>query len=129
MTLRFFLNLWWLQWACARALDDLRADRERRKQAIFYACLQRDADARVLRLVAPLLRVGLVTQRYDGSIRWPLSFAPAWMWRHPLCAVRQGGWFYVFRNLPGVIKWREGRMLPIRWGFGVMGLIEFGDRG
>lgn len=77
-----------------------------------------------------LLWIGLVTRRPNGSIRWPLSFAPLWMWRHPIQMAKIGGWFYVFRNLPGVIKWREGRLLPIRWGFGIMGgLIEFGDRG
>lgn len=36
--------------------------------------------------------------------------------------------FYCFKNLPGVIKWERGRLLPRRWGFGVCG-IEFGDRG
>ena len=77
-----------------------------------------------------LLRIGLVTRRRDnGKIRWPLSFAPAWMWRSPLLAARAFGWFYVFRNVPGVIKWLPGRLLPRRWGFGIMGLIEFGDRG
>lgn len=80
-------------------------------------------------MITLLLRIGLVTRRHDGSIRWPLSFAPLWMWKHPISTARCAGLFYVFRNLPGVIKWREGRLLPIRWGFGIAGLIEFGDRG
>lgn len=129
MKLRTLTGHFWLYWALSRALVWLQGEPERRKQEVFYACLQRDADNRVLHLVAPLLRIGLVTLRYDGSIRWPLSFAPAWLWRHPLRAARLGGWFYLFRNAPGVIKWRKGRMLPIRWGVGLMGLIEFGDRG
>ncbi len=76
-----------------------------------------------------LLRIGLVTRRHNGTIRWPLSFAPIWCWRHPIRYARFSGWFGVFRNLPGIIKWREGRLLPVRWGFHIMGLIEFGDRG
>lgn len=81
-------------------------------------------------LISLLLRIGLVTHnRQTGRILWPLSFSPLWMWRHPITTANLCGWFYVFRNLPGVIKWREGRILPIRWGFGIMGLIEFGDRG
>ncbi len=80
-----------------------------------------------------LLRIGLVTRRYDGTIRWPLHFAPWWQWKmlftHPINLWKLSNGFYLFRNLPGVIKWREGRLLPRRWGFGVMGLIEFGDRG
>lgn len=34
----------------------------------------------------------------------------------------------LFRNKPGVIKWRKGKLLPRRWGFYVLGL-EVGDRG
>lgn len=37
--------------------------------------------------------------------------------------------FYIFRNVPGVIKWIPGKLLPRRWGFGIFGLIEFGSRG
>lgn len=80
-------------------------------------------------MIALLLRIGLVARRHDGSIRWPAHVAPAWMWRHPLVCLRMNGAFYVFRNLPGVIKWTPGRLLPRRWGFGIAGLIEFGDRG
>jgi len=36
--------------------------------------------------------------------------------------------FGVFRNLPGVVKWENGRMLPRRWGVQIFGL-EIGDRG
>lgn len=72
-----------------------------------------------------LLRIGLVRRRPDGSIRWPIHVAPrhAWVgiWRAwPL--------FGVFRNLPEVIKWEPGRMLPRRWGFRVW-ILEVGDRG
>lgn len=84
----------------------------------------------ITRMIGLLLRIGLVTRRHDGSIRWPLHIRPLWMWRHPIVTLRcSSGLFYVFRNLPGVIKWREGRLLPVRWGFGIAGLIEFGDRG
>lgn len=80
-------------------------------------------------LLKLLLWIGLVTRRYDGSIRYPLSIAPLDDWKHPIRQAGFWGWFYIFRNLPGVIKWRKGRLLPVRWGFGLMGLIEFGDRG
>ena len=80
-----------------------------------------------------LLWVGLIRREDDGSIRWPIHIAPrhCWVsaWEHPKLIGRWTGWFYVFRNLPGVIKWEEGRLLPRRWGFGILGLIEFGDRG
>ena len=95
-----------------------------------------------------LLRVGLVSWGRRNSacrfnyatgeleylhpiqISWPLHLAPLWMWKSPWVCIQVGGWFYVFRNLPGVLKWREGRLLPIRWGFGILGgLVEFGDRG
>lgn len=79
-----------------------------------------------------LLRIGLVARRTDGSIRWPVHVAPWWLWR---ATIRHPGlhrlhkFFYVFRNRPGFIKWIDGRLLPRRWGFGILGLIEFGDRG
>lgn len=80
-----------------------------------------------------LLRIGLVTRRYDGTIRWPFHIGPWWMWkmlfRHPIRLWRMTEGIYLFRNVPGVIKWREGRLLPVRWGVGILGLIEFGDRG
>lgn len=66
---------------------------------------------------------------YPEQIIFPFHIAPLWIWKHPIVSVKMSGWFYIFRNLKGVIKYREGRLLPIRWGFGIMGLIEFGDRG
>lgn len=76
-----------------------------------------------------LLWVGLVAKRPDESIAWPFHAPPAHVfWLH----LKHGGSvfprFYVFRNLPGVIKWVPGRLLPRRWGFGICG-FEFGDRG
>ncbi len=80
-----------------------------------------------------LLRIGLVTRRHDGTIRWPVHVSPWHCWRdtfyYPDLMWKFWGVVYVFRNRPGVIKWREGRLLPVRWGFGIAGLIEFGDRG
>lgn len=81
------------------------------------------------KLLKRLARIGLIRIRDDGSIRWPLHFAPSWMWKSPLASLRFSGLFYLFRNRPGIIKWEEGRLLPRRWGFGIAGLIEFGDRG
>lgn len=72
-----------------------------------------------------LMWVGFIRRRDDGTIVWPFHVPPAHMrehyWRH-------GPRFYIFRNLPGVIKWVPGRLLPRRWGFGICG-FEFGDRG
>lgn len=81
-----------------------------------------------------LIWLGLVRRRENGSIRWPIHFAPAWIWkafvRHPINMTKAGGGaIYVFRNRPEVIKWTPGRLLPRRWGVGFFGLIEFGDRG
>lgn len=80
-----------------------------------------------------LLWLGLVARHHTtGKICWPLHFAPWHMWKAVIRSRglrRMHGWFYVFRNVPGVIKWQEGRLLPRRWGFGILGLIEFGDRG
>lgn len=58
-------------------------------------------------------------------IRWPFSTSPWHVVRYYLAV---GPRVYVFRNLPGVIKWEPGRLLPHRWGFGICG-FEFGDRG
>lgn len=84
-------------------------------------------------IIKLLIRIGLVRRKDNGSILWPVHFAPFWIWkgfmRHPINMTRCNGAFYVFRNLPGVIKWIPGRLLPRRWGFGLFGLIEFGDRG
>lgn len=78
---------------------------------------------------ALLVRIGLVRREIDGRIVYPFHVAPHWRWQHPILSAQVSGWFYVFHNLPGVVKWEKGRMLPRRWGFGIMGLIEFGDRG
>lgn len=80
-----------------------------------------------------LLRVGLITKDRDGEIHYPIHVAPLWLWkwfmRHPINMTCCNGAFYLFRNVPGVIKWLPGRLLPRRWGFGLFGLVEFGDRG
>lgn len=82
----------------------------------------------------PLIRflawVGFVHVNSSGKVYWPFAW-PSWshFWfylRHADGKMFKR--FYVFRNLPHVIKWREGRLLPRRWGFGFCG-IEFGDRG
>lgn len=101
-----------------------------------------------------LVQIGLVRRDYDkhgNPIRWPIHVEPWWIWKvHVRCMLR-GEWFCgrdkisgkprrgfpwgssisafgVFRNLPGVIKWEKGRLLPRRWGFHILGL-EIGDRG
>lgn len=92
-------------------------------------------------LIRLLVWIGLVKIRHDGTVRWPFSFPPSWVWKemwsdllqgtNPLLTLRalSGYWLpYRFRNLPGVIKWVPGRLLPRRWGFGWLG-FEFGDRG
>ena len=76
-----------------------------------------------------LIWVGLTRRKYDGSLHRPIKISPLWMWKTPIIALRLSGPIYVFRNRPGAIKWKKGRLLPIRWGFGIAGLIEFGDRG
>lgn len=78
--------------------------------------------ARVINL---LLYIGLVTRRPDGTVRGPLHIPP---YEHFWHYVKFGPRVYVFRNLPGVIKWLPGRLLPRRWGIGICG-FEFGDRG
>lgn len=50
-------------------------------------------------------------------------------WRSFKATVRLNRKVYIFRNLPHVIKWIPGRIMPRRWGIGFCGLIEFGDRG
>lgn len=80
-----------------------------------------------------LLWVGLIARKHDGSIAWPFYIAPLHCWvtfvKHPVGMTKFYGVVYLFRNVPGVIKRKEGRLLPRRWGFGILGLIEFGDRG
>lgn len=72
-----------------------------------------------------LLRIGFVAIRRNGSIAWPFHAPPYWLFKVMLKADRKP---YLFRNLPGVIKWVPGRILPRRWGIGWLG-FEFGDRG
>lgn len=99
----------------------------------FYYHTNGVADGRAWTPLDLLLWIGLVTMRDDGTIRWPLKIASAWQWkraiRYPIQWASYEDFFYVFHNLPGVIKWLPGRLLPRRWGFGILGLIEFGDRG
>lgn len=68
----------------------------------------------------------------DGKVRWPFTAPPKHILndhRTWLGWCRFHGWKpYRFRNLPHVIKWQPGRLLPRRWGFGWCG-FEFGDRG
>lgn len=68
---------------------------------------------------------GQIVYRYPVQIIWPFHMSPWWIIRHH---VRFGPRVYVFRNVPGIIKWEPGRVLPRRWGIGVCG-FEFGDRG
>lgn len=83
----------------------------------------------ILRL---LIRIGFVRRKHDGKIRWPFTVPPLHVfssWRTFVAWCRWHGWKpYVFRNLPGVVKWIPGRLLPRRWGIGWCG-FEFGDRG
>lgn len=68
---------------------------------------------------------------YPEQIIWPFRVPPLWQLKHPIRHLRYYwhiGMVYRFKNLPGVIKWRKGRLLPVRWGFGICG-FEFGDRG
>lgn len=94
------------------------------------------------RTVSLLVKIGLIRVNDEGQIRWPISFAPKWVWKGGLKTIWthakffgfSGGGktflgFYVFHNLPGVIKWEKNRLLPRRWGGGFCGLIEIGDRG
>lgn len=77
-----------------------------------------------------------VCVRQPARVRWPVhvnswtSWKIAFFnvpWSRSYCHALQG-WFGVFRNSPGVIKWQQGRLLPRRWGFYILGL-EIGDRG
>lgn len=73
---------------------------------------------------------GKLTYIYPEQVIWPFSVS-GWQffWMHLRHGAKRGfPRFYVFRNVPGVIKWTPGRVLPRRWGIGFCG-IEFGDRG
>lgn len=79
----------------------------------------------------PLLAwIGIVRIRDDGTVRWPVHVVSWGLWkiffRNP--GDPQWGWFGVFCNRPGIIKWQPGRLLPRRWGVRILGL-EIGDRG
>lgn len=88
------------------------------------------------RIVRALARIGLVRIVKRNNTRWPFHVSPWWIWKAHLLNPRWsrnhtsaiGGWFVVFRNKPGVIKWEPGRWLPSRWGIRILG-FEFGDRG
>lgn len=82
-------------------------------------------------IIRLLLWIGFVARNHDGRIKWPFSAPPRWVfksWRSFKGHCKFYGPFYVFRNKPGVVKWKKGRLLPRRWGFGCYG-FEFGDRG
>lgn len=76
--------------------------------------------------IRSLLWIGFVSRdRGNGKIAWPFRIPS----RHAICY----HWWhdrapYCFKNLPGVVKWKKGRLLPRRWGGGWLG-FEFGDRG
>ncbi len=72
-----------------------------------------------------LLFLGFVSRIHCGRVSWPFRAPP---WHMFVYYLRYGPRAYRFRNLPGVVKWKPGRLLPRRWGFGVLG-FEFGDRG
>lgn len=76
-------------------------------------------------IIRLLLWIGFVAYDSRGNIAWPFHAPPRHMmlfyWRHHRKP-------YIFRNLPHVIKWVPGRLLPRRWGIGCCG-FEFGDRG
>lgn len=76
-------------------------------------------------LIRALLRIGFVSIDHEGNVLWPLYIAPLHTWRY---RVAHEPWFGMFRNLPHVVKWLEGRWLPRRWG-GYFIFLEFGDRG
>lgn len=85
-------------------------------------------------MVVPfLLRLGFCRRRDDGTIRWPFAIGPWWhfkcqvrcLLRGQMCVATPIG---LFRNLPGVIKWIPGSLLPRRWGFCFF-TFEFGQRG
>jgi hypothetical protein len=92
-----------------------------------------------------LERIGLVTVIYKSMpeyypfcrpvgtyiiapFHWPIKWKGEGWIEYFTRLPKMHGWFYLFRNRPGVIKWLPGRMLPRRWGFGILG-FEFGDRG
>lgn len=81
---------------------------------------------RVSKWIDLLLAIGIVSLSRTSlsGIRWPVS----WSWNMCQMLWRTRDFAGLFRNKPGVVKWRRGRLLPRRWGFYVLGL-EIGDRG
>lgn len=71
------------------------------------------------------LWIGLINLTHDGKIHLPFSAPPKHVFLYLWKTNRKP---YRFRNLPGVIKWIDGRLLPMRWGGGWLG-FEIGDRG
>lgn len=73
---------------------------------------------------------GALVYRYPEQVIWPFHVPPLWQIKYVLRGkpVVYGWKPYVFRNVPGIIKWAPGRVLPRRWGVGWLG-FEFGDRG
>ena len=74
---------------------------------------------------AAYIATGELKYLHPEQIIWPFHTAPGHVIRY---LWKVGPRVYVFRNLPGAIKWLPGRLLPMRWGFGICG-FEFGDRG
>jgi hypothetical protein len=80
------------------------------------------------KLLRPLVRIGIISLLPDGTYRKPVYIAPMRKWKEWRDYVAMFGWFYTFSNKrcnPKV----PGRLLPFRWGFGIAGLLEIGDRG
>lgn len=77
-------------------------------------------------IVKLLIWIGITRRKQNGALFVPFHIPSYDMFRFHCSS--PGNRFYVFRNLPGVIKWTPGRLLPRRWGFGICG-FEFGDRG
>lgn len=76
-------------------------------------------------MIKLLLWIGFVTRCHDGLIHWPFHKPTKYTF---LFYLKHDKKPYRFRNLPGVVKWIPGRLLPRRWGGGWLG-FEFGDRG
>ena len=81
-------------------------------------------------IIRLLIWVGLTRRIDNGKLFVPFHWPPKHVFMTHLRAGGKRGFkrVYVFRNVPGVVKWIPGRLLPRRWGIGFCG-IEFGDRG
>ncbi len=71
------------------------------------------------------IRIGIVSRRHDGTIKYPIYCSP---WRTWKVNFWHEPWIGMFRNRADYIKYVEGRLLPWRWGIRIVGL-EIGDRG